>query len=59
MYVPGGFVTAAISIVGLQKAFGRTRALDGLDLEVTVGEIHGFVGPNGSGKSTAIRILLG
>jgi ABC-2 type transport system ATP-binding protein len=52
-------VGAAISIVGLKKSFGRTRALDGLDLEVTVGEVHGFVGPNGSGKSTAIRIMLG
>ncbi|MCX0272378.1 ABC transporter ATP-binding protein [Nocardia zapadnayensis] len=52
-------MTAAIDISGLQKTFGRTRALDGLDLEVTTGEIHGFLGPNGAGKSTTIRILLG
>ena len=41
------------------KTFGRTTALDGLDLTVRTGEVHGFLGPNGSGKSTAIRILLG
>ncbi|MFG2338878.1 ATP-binding cassette domain-containing protein [Streptomyces yangpuensis] len=52
-------MTKAISVVGLHKAFGRTRALDGLDLSVTAGEVHGFLGPNGAGKSTAIRILLG
>lgn len=49
----------AISIEGLVKDFGRTRALDGLDLEVTHGEVHGFLGPNGAGKSTTIRVLLG
>ncbi|MFJ3977459.1 ATP-binding cassette domain-containing protein [Streptomyces sp. NPDC090021] len=52
-------MTKAISVVGLHKAFGRTRALDGLDLSVAAGEVHGFLGPNGAGKSTAIRILLG
>jgi ABC-2 type transport system ATP-binding protein len=52
-------MTKAISVSGLSKAFGRTRALDGLDLEVEAGEVHGFLGPNGSGKSTTIRILLG
>jgi ABC-2 type transport system ATP-binding protein len=41
------------------KTFGRTRALDGLDLEVATGEVHGFLGPNGSGKTTTIRVLLG
>jgi len=50
---------SAITIHGLRKTFGRTVALDGLDLEVHTGEIHGFVGPNGSGKSTTIRVLLG
>jgi ABC-2 type transport system ATP-binding protein len=50
---------AAISVSGLVKTFGHTRALDGLDLEVATGEIHGFLGPNGSGKSTTIRVLLG
>ncbi|MGP3977187.1 ATP-binding cassette domain-containing protein [Streptomyces sp. 8N114] len=51
--------TTAISVSGLVKTFGRTRALDGLDLEVTTGEVHGFLGPNGAGKSTTLRILLG
>ena len=41
------------------KTFGRTRALDGLDLEVRSGEVHGFLGPNGAGKTVTIRILLG
>lgn len=50
---------AAIAVSGLVKSFGRTRALDGLDLEVATGEVHGFLGPNGSGKSTTIRVLLG
>src|SRR5919206_885896 len=49
----------AISISGLVKTFGPTRALDGLDLSVRTGEVHGFLGPNGAGKSTTIRILLG
>ncbi|MER7043954.1 ABC transporter ATP-binding protein [Streptomyces jumonjinensis] len=49
----------AISVAGLHKSFGRTHALDGLDLTVEAGEVHGFLGPNGAGKSTAIRILLG
>src|SRR3954467_14766716 len=49
----------AISISGLVKTFGTTRALDGLDLEVSAGEVHGFLGPNGAGKSTTIRVLLG
>ncbi|WP_340686721.1 ABC transporter ATP-binding protein [Amycolatopsis coloradensis] len=49
----------AISISGLHKSFGRTKALDGLDLQVPVGEVHGFLGPNGAGKSTTVRVLLG
>ncbi|GAA3886506.1 ABC transporter ATP-binding protein [Saccharothrix violaceirubra] len=52
-------MTSAISVSGLVKTFGPTRALDGLDLTVDVGEVHGFLGPNGSGKSTTIRVLLG
>ena len=52
-------MTTAISVSGLVKTFGNTRALDGLDLEVATGEVHGFLGPNGSGKSTTIRVLLG
>jgi ABC-2 type transport system ATP-binding protein len=50
---------SAISVSGLVKTFGSTRALDGLDLEVATGEVHGFLGPNGAGKSTTIRVLLG
>ncbi|MFF3839372.1 ATP-binding cassette domain-containing protein [Streptomyces sp. NPDC001930] len=52
-------MTKALSIVGLHKSFGRTHALDGLDLAVETGEVHGFLGPNGAGKSTTIRVLLG
>ncbi|MET9151409.1 ABC transporter ATP-binding protein [Streptomyces griseoflavus] len=52
-------MTKAITVSGLHKSFGRTRALDGLDLDVEPGEVHGFLGPNGSGKSTTIRVLLG
>ncbi|WP_459546910.1 ABC transporter ATP-binding protein [Nocardia sp. X0981] len=52
-------MTAAIDISGLVKTFGRTRALDGLDLRVAAGEVHGFLGPNGAGKSTTLRVLLG
>ncbi|MFF4961570.1 ABC transporter ATP-binding protein [Streptomyces sp. NPDC001222] len=49
----------AIEVSGLHKSFGRTHALDGLDLAVRSGEVHGFLGPNGAGKSTTIRVLLG
>ncbi|MEO8829525.1 ABC transporter ATP-binding protein [Lapillicoccus sp.] len=49
----------AIQVRGLRKSFGHSVALDGLDLEVGIGQVHGFLGPNGAGKSTTIRILLG
>ncbi|QYJ17246.1 Multidrug efflux system ATP-binding protein [Rubrobacter xylanophilus DSM 9941] len=49
----------AIKVSGLVKTFGRTRALDGLDLSVKEGEVHGFLGPNGAGKTTTLRVLLG
>ncbi|NGY60860.1 ABC transporter ATP-binding protein [Lentzea sp. NEAU-D13] len=52
-------MTSAISVSGLVKTFGPTRALDDLFLDVQTGEVHGFLGPNGAGKSTTIRILLG
>ncbi|MBQ1047405.1 ABC transporter ATP-binding protein [Micromonospora sp. C51] len=52
-------MTAAIDIHHLDKSFGRVKALDGLDLRVDPGTVHGFLGPNGAGKSTTIRILLG
>ena len=51
--------TPVIEIRSLVKTFGSFRALDGLDLSVAPGEVHGFLGPNGAGKSTTIRVLLG
>ena len=51
--------SSAISVSGLVKSYGPTRALDGLDLSVATGEVHGFLGPNGAGKTTTIRVLLG
>lgn len=50
---------SAIKIHGLTKRFGRTVALDGVDLYVPQGSVYGFIGPNGAGKSTTIRVLLG
>ncbi|WP_426625305.1 ATP-binding cassette domain-containing protein [Leifsonia sp. McL0607] len=50
---------AVIDVAGLMKSYGRFRALNGLDLVVQRGEVHGFLGPNGAGKSTTIRVLLG
>jgi ABC-2 type transport system ATP-binding protein len=55
----GGRSHLAVEIRGLSKSFGRTKALDGLDLTVAPGNITGFLGPNGAGKSTTIRVLLG
>src|SRR5829696_7376757 len=52
-------MVTGISVAGLVKTFGRTRALDHLDLQVETGEVHGFLGPNGAGKTTTIRVLLG
>ncbi|MDR3659615.1 MAG: ABC transporter ATP-binding protein [Mycobacterium sp.] len=52
-------MNTAIEIDTLTKNFGAVRALDGLNLQVDQGEVHGFLGPNGAGKSTTIRILLG
>jgi len=51
--------TQAAAVSGLVKSFGSTRALDGLDLTLDRGEVHGFLGPNGAGKTTTIRVLLG
>jgi ABC-2 type transport system ATP-binding protein len=47
----------AVRTEGLQRFFGETRAVDGVDLEVTTGEIYGFLGPNGAGKSTLVHVL--
>ena len=52
-------MSSTIDVRGLVKSFGSARALDGLDLDVAPGEVHGFLGPNGAGKSTTIRVLLG
>ena len=52
-------MNAAIETKALRKSFGHTRALDGLDLTVETGEVHGFLGPNGAGKTTTLRLLLG
>ncbi|VTR75370.1 ABC transporter ATP-binding protein [Cellulomonas hominis] len=50
---------AVIEVDGLTKSYGRFRALQGVDLQVGRGQVHGFLGPNGAGKSTTIRVLLG
>src|SRR6188768_3664680 len=50
---------SVIEVSGLTKSFGKFQALQGLDLSVQRGEVHGFLGPNGAGKSTTIRVLLG
>ncbi|MFI7001011.1 ATP-binding cassette domain-containing protein [Nocardia sp. NPDC050175] len=52
-------MSEVIQIDDLRKTFGHVAALDGLNLAVSEGEIHGFLGPNGAGKSTTIRVLLG
>src|SRR5690606_31277901 len=53
----------AVSTRGLRKTYrtrkGRQVAVQGLDLDVPLGGVHGFLGPNGSGKTTSIRMLLG
>ncbi|GAB3577726.1 ABC transporter ATP-binding protein [Calidifontibacter terrae] len=49
----------AVDISGLVKRFGSHAAVDGLDLRVGAGTVHGFLGPNGAGKSTTLRVLLG
>jgi ABC-2 type transport system ATP-binding protein len=54
-----GAMSDAIRTAGLEKRFGQTRAVDGLDLSVAEGEVHGFLGPNGAGKTTTLRLLLG
>jgi ABC-2 type transport system ATP-binding protein len=47
----------AIETTGLVKTFGRTRALDGVDLSIRAGTVYGLLGPNGAGKTTTIRVL--
>jgi ABC-2 type transport system ATP-binding protein len=52
-------MTNVVEMTGVVKRFGSVTALDGLDLTVSAGEVHGFLGPNGAGKSTTLRLLLG
>lgn len=52
-------MTIPVLLSNVVKTFGSTRALDGLDLEVVEGEVHGYLGPNGAGKSVTLRTLLG
>ena len=52
-------MTNVVEMTGVVKRFGQVTALDGLDLTVAQGEVHGFLGPNGAGKSTTLRLLLG
>ena len=49
--------TPALEAVGLRKRYGRTIALDGFDLIIGAGTVHGLLGPNGAGKTTAVRCL--
>ena len=49
--------TLAIEAAGLVKSFGKTRAVDGVDLAVERGAVYGVLGPNGAGKTTTIRML--
>src|SRR5215469_14355443 len=50
---------ACIEAKGLRKVFGKTVALDGIDLKIEPGRILGLIGPNGAGKSTALNAILG
>ena len=56
-------MSAVLEIQGLRKTYrgrkGVRRALDGFDMIVEAGQVHGFLGPNGSGKTTTLRTLLG
>jgi len=53
------YMSSILTIKDLKKYFGKTHAVDGINLEVKKGEIFGFLGPNGAGKSTTIRCIMG
>uniref|UniRef100_UPI0024550334 ABC transporter ATP-binding protein n=1 Tax=Nocardia farcinica TaxID=37329 RepID=UPI0024550334 len=50
-------MSAAVEVRGLVKNYGRTRVLDGIDLEIPAGTVLGLLGPNGAGKTTTVRIV--
>ncbi|MEW5865401.1 MAG: ABC transporter ATP-binding protein [Bacillota bacterium] len=52
-------MSATIQTTGLTKIYGKTKVVDGIDLDVREGEAYAFLGPNGSGKSTTISMILG
>ncbi len=52
-------MTAAIEIAGVRKAYGKTRALDGVDFAIRRGEFFGLLGPKGAGKSTLLNLIAG
>jgi rhamnose transport system ATP-binding protein len=52
-------VEPVVRLGGVSKSFGATRAIDGVDLELAAGEVHGLIGENGAGKSTLMRVLAG
>src|SRR6201999_2500808 len=51
--------SSALTLSGLRLSFGGVRAIDGLDLELRPGEVHGLIGPNGSGKTTTLNVTAG
>ena len=52
-------MNALVEAEGLTKSFGKLKAVDGITLKVTRGEVLGFLGPNGAGKSTTMRMITG
>ena len=57
--LPGAESTGALSLEGVALSFGAVRAIDGLDLTLRPGEVHGLIGPNGSGKTTTLNAICG
>ena len=61
--LPGVFAkrpaAEALSLSNVVLSFGGVRALDGLDLDIKSGHVHGLIGPNGSGKTTALNVISG